>query len=136
MENTNTNNTSKIIIIAVIVIIVIIGVAFAMKSSPSTPTPSESPTPTPTEISTTTDSTREKTYTLADIAKHAVKADCWTIINGNVYDLTAFIPNHPGGDRILVVCGKDGTAAFTNQHDTQENPNKALAMFKIGILTQ
>ena len=51
--------------------------------------------------------TETKSYTLADVASHAVKADCWMAVEGKVYDVTSFIPSHPGGEAILLGCGKD-----------------------------
>jgi hypothetical protein len=52
-------------------------------------------------------------YTLVDVAKHATAADCWVVLNNTqVYNLTAFIPIHPGGNAIVPNCGKDGTQAF------------------------
>ena len=34
----------------------------------------------------------------SEISKHAKPGDCWVVVNGKVYDLTNFAPNHPGGD--------------------------------------
>lgn len=34
---------------------------------------------------------------VAEISKHAKTDDCWIVVNGKVYDLTTFAPNHPGG---------------------------------------
>jgi cytochrome b involved in lipid metabolism len=31
------------------------------------------------------------------VAKHASPEDCWIVVNGKVYDLTKFAPDHPGG---------------------------------------
>lgn len=45
--------------------------------------------------------------TLAQIALHSSSTDCWTAIGGNVYNLSAFIPDHPN-TRILVLCGAEG----------------------------
>ena len=36
-------------------------------------------------------------YTLKDVAAHASPRDCWIIIKGTVYDVTEFLPQHPGG---------------------------------------
>jgi cytochrome b involved in lipid metabolism len=77
------------------------------------------------------------TYTSAEVATHDTASSCWTSINGNVYDLTAWVRQHPGGEAdILSICGKDGTQAFEQQHgrprDTQ--PQQILATFKIGTL--
>jgi cytochrome b involved in lipid metabolism len=39
------------------------------------------------------------------IKEHTEEASCWTTVNGIVYDLTAFINKHPGGDKnILKIC--------------------------------
>lgn len=78
-----------------------------------------------------------QTYTLADVAQHNNQSSCWTAINGKVYDITSFIPSHPGGvANIIQVCGIDGTQAFDNQHDGQRTPNNTLARYQIGILKQ
>lgn len=58
-------------------------------------------------------STSTSWYTLSDISSHNNKEDCWTVIEGNVYDVTPFILNHPGGLRILEGCGIDATSLFT-----------------------
>ena len=77
------------------------------------------------------------TYTLAQVAEHATAESCWSAVNGMVYDLTKWIPLHPGGEaKIKAICGKDGTAAFTGKHGGQEKPEATLATFKIGVLAQ
>ncbi len=53
----------------------------------------------------------------AEVATHNSKASCWTIINNNVYDITNYIPQHPGGDEILQACGTDGSTLF-NKRET------------------
>lgn len=55
------------------------------------------------------------TYTTAQVATHNTSSDCWVIVNGNVYNLTSFISQHPGGaSAIISECGKNGTTAFNN----------------------
>ncbi len=40
----------------------------------------------------------------------------WIIISKSVYNVTEFIPKHPGGaERIIALCGKDATEAFDTQ---------------------
>lgn len=82
-------------------------------------------------------STSSDGYTMAQVAGHATSASCWSVIGGAVYDLTDWIKKHPGGDRaILGICGKDGTAAFTQQHGGKSKPEATLATFKIGTLAR
>ncbi|MBS3902889.1 MAG: cytochrome b5 domain-containing protein [Anaplasmataceae bacterium] len=77
------------------------------------------------------------TYTLATIASHNSGTDCWSVVNGNVYDLTQWISKHPGGEEaILKLCGKDGSELFNNQHGGQEKQQETLAGFHIGVLSQ
>lgn len=93
-------------------------------------TPTKSPTNTTTQVSV-------KTFTLADIAKHANASSCYTAVRGTVYDLTNFITKHPGGaENILKICGKDGTSAFTRKHAGRPEPEQELAGHEIGKLAK
>ena len=79
---------------------------------------------------------QQGTITAAAIAMHSSYTSCWSSINGNVYDLTSWIPQHPGGPQaILQLCGTDGSAKFNAQHGGQALQAKILAGFKIGIIT-
>ncbi len=76
-------------------------------------------------------------YTLTQVGAHGTQTSCWSAINGNVYDLTQWITEHPGGESaILSICGKDGSAAFNGQHGGMEKQAAILATFKIGTLTE
>lgn len=56
-------------------------------------------------------------FDMADVAKHSTKDDCWVVIHGKVYDLTAFARVHPGGPKLIHDCaGKDGTLQFATIH--------------------
>lgn len=84
---------------------------------------------------TTTTTPVTKTFTLADVMTHNTEADCYSAIDGKVYDLTAWIKKHPGGDRnILRICGLDGSSAFNGQHGGESKPERILAGFEVGIL--
>lgn len=81
--------------------------------------------------------TSSPSYTLAQIAPHNNTSSCWTAVNGNVYDLTAWINAHPGGDQaIMSMCGIDASDAFNQQHGGQRKPERELASFLIGALTK
>ncbi|MBU4589114.1 MAG: cytochrome b5 domain-containing protein, partial [Actinobacteria bacterium] len=97
----------------------------------ASPTPSETPSTSPTPSTTASPAG----FTMAEVAQHAGASSCWTIVNAQVYDVTDWINRHPGGaDKILGLCGKDGTSAFQTQHNGQSNPESELSQFLIGPL--
>ena len=74
-------------------------------------------------------------YTRAEVAERATADDCWAAVGGSVYDLTEWVDEHPGGaDRIIDLCGTDGTAAFDGQHAGEGEPAEELAEYVIGVL--
>ncbi|KAI5982494.1 glyoxylate dehydrogenase [Pisolithus albus] len=51
------------------------------------------------------------------VAEHASPDSCWIIVHGYVYDVTEFLPEHPGGSRIILkYAGKDATEAYDPIH--------------------
>lgn len=79
-----------------------------------------------------TDFTMSKTFTAAEIKNHKTEKDCWVIIKGNVYDVTKFLPDHPGGKKaILMYGGKDATEEFLMLHKESLLQGVALP-YKIG----
>ena len=74
--------------------------------------------------------------TAAEVLKHSSASDCWSVVNGTVYDLTQWIGQHPGGAQVIeALCGKDGTAAFDGQHQGQKRPEKVLQGFEVGTFS-
>jgi len=64
-------------------------------------------------------------------------SSCWTVISGNVYDLTRWIGSHPGGSgAIRSLCGTDGTAEFNSQHRGEGTPQARLAGYLLGPLAK
>lgn len=56
-------------------------------------------------------------YTLEDVALHGAKDDAWIAIGDGVYDVTEFMPLHPGGVGMLqMIAGKDATQHFAEMH--------------------
>ena len=71
--------------------------------------------------------------TNSEIKTHSSRSDCWSIVNANVYNLTSYVKNHPGGATVIEnICGKNGSKAFVNQHNTQGKPNNVLSSFLLG----
>lgn len=56
-------------------------------------------------------------YSLEDVAKHNKADDCWVVVNGQVLDVSDFLPDHPGGKKaILIYAGRDATEEFNMMH--------------------
>jgi len=76
---------------------------------PAAAAPAPEGTPVPVIVS--------KEYTLDDVAKHNTEKDCWVVVNGQVLDVTNFLPEHPGGKKsILLFAGKDASEEFNMLH--------------------
>ena len=53
----------------------------------------------------------------ADVAEHNSKDSCWVIVHGKAYDVTEFMPEHPGGPKIILkYAGKDATEEYEPIH--------------------
>ncbi|KAJ5118313.1 hypothetical protein N7448_010025 [Penicillium atrosanguineum] len=51
------------------------------------------------------------------VAEHNSKDSCWVIVHGKAYDVTEFLPEHPGGSKIILkYAGKDATEEFDPIH--------------------
>lgn len=63
-------------------------------------------------------------YNNGEVAKHNSVTDCWVIIESKIYNVTSFIPNHPGGpEKIIRNCGKDATSIFNLKHSPDKKQN-------------
>jgi cytochrome b involved in lipid metabolism/branched-subunit amino acid transport protein len=75
-------------------------------------------------------------YAMTEVAKHNTRTDCWSVVDGKVYNLSAWISEHPGGQAVVLgMCGGDATAAFRGKHATAPGPVGALAKFALGPLS-
>ena len=55
-------------------------------------------------------------FSLREVSQHSQPDDCWVIVRGYVYDVSSFVPRHPGGNLITVKAGKDITQLFDAYH--------------------
>lgn len=77
-------------------------------------------------------------YTKADVAKHTTnETGIWTIIDNKVYDITKWVPQHPGGrPAIMQIAGKDGSDLFyNNPFHKGHNTEQILKKYFIGMLS-
>ena len=85
--------------------------------------------------STSSTQTNSKLYSADEVAKHDNEQSLWTVINGDVYDLTRFIAMHPGGEGVLLargIAGGNSTEAFFSLHRSEVLTK--YARYKIGRL--
>ena len=101
------------------------------------PVASSTPKPAATE-KPTAEATAEATgYTMDKVKANNSATSCWSVINKNVYDLTNWINQHPGGSgAIRGLCGTDGSAEFSGKHKGQSNPESRLASYLLGPLAK
>ncbi|KAF2754409.1 L-lactate dehydrogenase [Pseudovirgaria hyperparasitica] len=58
-----------------------------------------------------------KVYDYAEVAKHSTAESCWVVLYGAVYDVTKFIPSHPGGSKVILqLAGQDATEEYDPIH--------------------
>ncbi|KZT74753.1 hypothetical protein DAEQUDRAFT_659124 [Daedalea quercina L-15889] len=68
-------------------------------------------------------------------------SSCWVIIKNRVYDVTEFLPEHPGGAKIILrYAGRDATAAYEPIHppdalDKNLSPEKHLGELNVAGAT-
>ncbi|ODV76298.1 Cyb5p, partial [Cyberlindnera jadinii NRRL Y-1542] len=79
-------------------------------------------------------STTTKVYTFDEISKHNTKDDLWMVIDGKVYDCTAFLDEHPGGEEVMTDCGGiDATGPFDDIGHSEE-AREMLEPMLIGVV--
>ncbi|KAF9479597.1 cytochrome b5 [Pholiota conissans] len=53
----------------------------------------------------------------SELKQHRRRDDAWSAFNGKVYNITAYLPFHPGGEKELMrVAGRDGSKLFAETH--------------------
>ena len=69
---------------------------------------------------------------MTDLVQHNSQTDCWVGYNGKAYDITSFLPNHPGGTQAIARnCGTSTQFqdAFMKKHGT----SKASIFMKVTV---
>jgi cytochrome b involved in lipid metabolism len=98
-----------------------------LRGAAATPVASATPTPVATTAG----------YTMAQVAANNSAKSCWAVIEGSVYNLTAWINSHPGGSgAILSLCGTEATSSFKGKHGNQSRPAAQLSGYLLGPLAK
>jgi len=61
--------------------------------------------------------TEIKEYSKEEVLKHNKESDCWIIIKEEIFNITSFHDEHPGGKIILSKMGEDSTKGFEEAHN-------------------
>ncbi len=115
------------IFLAILIVIFGLGVtAFIRLSSDSSANiVSES---NPEDLNPTSDK-----ITLQVLEQHSSSEDCWVAYDGKVYDVTSFLPKHPGSAAAIIPhCGT--YESFTNAFEGQHGKSKVSNLMKVGTL--
>jgi len=77
---------------------------------------------------------KKKAFTLDEVKKHNKKGDAWTIIDNKVYNISSWIPKHPGGEIIMQAVGKDASQLFIAHGHPSYVRKTILPKYIIGTL--
>lgn len=75
-------------------------------------------------------------FSQKEVAKHCTKDSCWVLLGTRVYDVTAFLRIHPGGEALILHrSGKDISLEIDGPpHRHSENARRWMEQYYIGEL--
>lgn len=91
------------------------------------------PRPNPLECNCDAVSSEERKVSSEELKAHRSEASCWVLLNGDVWDLTPFLMDHPGGPGVILeYAGRDATAFWESLHPP-EVLSQLNAKLRIGV---
>ncbi|KAF7644564.1 hypothetical protein LDENG_00219830 [Lucifuga dentata] len=81
-------------------------------------------------------STSPRFFTEREVAHHCTKESSWVLLGTRVYDVTAFLRMHPGGEALILRrSGKDVSQEMEGPpHRHSENARRWMEQYYIGEL--
>ena len=77
-----------------------------------------------------------RVFTAEEVAAHASESDCYTVVEGKVYDVTRYLRLHPGGFKLLFKnAGGDSTSDFLALRHSAKS-RLILEQYYVGELVQ
>lgn len=74
-----------------------------------------------------------KKYTFEEVQQHRSADSCWVVLYGHVYDVSSFLPSHPGGSKIILqLAGTDATDEYDPIHPPGTLEESLPAEAKLG----
>ncbi|XP_065343642.1 cytochrome b5 [Cloeon dipterum] len=78
----------------------------------------------------------EKLFTREEVSKNNDAKSTWLVIDNGVYDVTAFLNEHPGGEEVLLEqAGRDATESFEDVGHSSD-ARDLMKQYKIGELVE
>ncbi len=79
-------------------------------------------------------STSPRFFTEREVARHCTKESCWVLLGSRVYDVTAFLRMHPGGEALILRrAGKDVSPEMEGPpHRHSQNARRWMEQYYIG----
>ncbi|KIW75568.1 hypothetical protein Z517_10310 [Fonsecaea pedrosoi CBS 271.37] len=72
---------------------------------------------------------------VSEISAHSTDTDCWIVVDDQIWDITKFAPEHPGGPGIIYkYAGRDATQAYNEIHSPAIIRNNLPADALKGVL--
>lgn len=91
----------------------------------------------PSQVVQVNQATGASIFTLAEVAKHNTKTDCWIVIDSSVINATDYIASGKHNPEIVRGCGLDATAMFeAERKHTKGEAQSLLKELAIGTLSQ
>ena len=113
----------KIVLFTAIIVVLVAIIVFSVGNNTSiVNTQNTNSTFTNTTTLNQTGTNSSKMISLTELSKHNSETDCWVVYQGKVYDLTSWLPKHPGSaEAIMPYCGNQGfEEAFKKQHGSSK----------------
>ncbi|KAG6333019.1 hypothetical protein ID866_6072 [Astraeus odoratus] len=73
---------------------------------------------------------RIRIFTTEDVSSHKHAGSCWVTLRGKVYDVTPFIPDHPGGEDIILKHGGADVEDIMRDKDVHDHSDAAYEMLE------
>ena len=75
-------------------------------------------------------SKRVRIYTAEDVASNRSDKRCWVTFRDKVYDVTAFVPDHPGGEEFILENGGTDIENIMKDKDSHDHSDSAYEMLE------
>jgi len=126
----------KRIILAILIFMFVIGMVFFVRVGYSDNENSDSYVNT---VSTSENSNivvsennKEEKISLPELSSHNTANDCWIVFEDKVYDITSFLPKHPGGvHTISPYCGSANE--FEKEFLREHRRSKVSLLMDVGV---